>query len=57
MSLFSFTRKMAVKLSMKCGHDCIPERKDRHEAESFVRRKMMVGDECQGAHNAYNEKH
>lgn len=38
VSLFSFTRKMAVKLSMKCGHDSIPERKDRDETESTVRR-------------------
>jgi len=47
---------MAVKLSMKDGHDSIPESKDRLEAESFVRRKMVLDEECQGAHNAYNEK-
>lgn len=28
---------------MKRGHGSIPERKDRDEDESFVRRKMMDG--------------
>lgn len=46
-----------MKLNMKHVHDTSPERKDRDEAESFVRRKMVVGEEYQVAHYAYKAKH